>query len=75
MSSGSATVDLKYRLEREANNEVPVLVAAFPRSFSNSPGYEPMRRLYEAKQPILYVNDASVITDRTLHHGLLRRNS
>jgi hypothetical protein len=75
MSSGSATVDLKYRLEREANNEVPVLVAAFPRSFSTRPGYEPMRRLYEAKQPILYVNDASVITDRTLHHGLLRRNS
>ena len=73
--SDQLNFDLKYRIEREANNEVPVLVAALPAALRDRPEYEPLRRLHEARQPIAYVDNHAMITDHTLHLHLQRRNS
>ena len=73
--SDQLNFDLKYRIEREANNEVPVLVAALPAALRDRPEYEPLRRLHEARQPIAYVDNHAMVIDRALHRHLQRRNS
>ena len=70
--SDQINFDLKYRLEREANEETPVLVAALPAALRHRPEYEPLRLLHHTKQPIVYVDNPSAIMERDLHRRLRR---
>jgi|HubBroStandDraft_6_1064221.scaffolds.fasta_scaffold70313_2 hypothetical protein len=68
-----ARVTLRYRLEREAENETPVLVMV-PNGVADTHRYSALCQLQEAQQPIAYVNDRNIVTDRALHHALYRRD-
>jgi pyoverdine/dityrosine biosynthesis protein Dit1 len=75
-TGGFATgvINLKYRLDREANEEIPVLLKALPPALLERSEYLGFRRLHEAGQPIAYVDDPTVVADRSLHRNLQRRD-
>lgn len=74
VDADGAQLNLKYRLEREADDEIPVLVAAPPAALHDAAAYEPLRRLHEIGQPIGYIDDAAAISDQTLHRMLHARS-
>jgi hypothetical protein len=74
-TGGFATgvINLKYRLDREANEEVPVLLTALPPALQERSEYLGFRRLHETRQPIAYVDDPAMVADYSLHRNLQRR--
>lgn len=74
VSSGRAGITFRYRLEREAENETPVLLTAPRHSPSPHNPDEPLRLLHEAQQPIAYVNDRALAMEHLLHHALEAHN-
>src|SRR5262249_6969631 len=69
----AGAINLKYRLDREANEEVPVLLTALPPSLLQRSEYLGFRRLHEAGQPIAYIDDPTTVADRSLHRNLQQR--
>jgi hypothetical protein len=45
-----------------------------PNGMADTHRYSALCQLQEAQQPIAYVNDRNIVTDRALHHALYRRD-
>jgi hypothetical protein len=66
--SGGAVIDVRYRIEREAEAQVPVLIGAD----ASQHGAGPLAALHAATQPFFYTNDPEALHRDAWAEQLLR---
>lgn len=73
LSERAAKVTFQYRLEREAQQEFPVMIERLPDTAFHRERYGPLHKLQQAEQPICYVPDPKLVDDGRVHCILTRR--
>lgn len=72
-SAGRAKLTLRYRVEREAEGECPVLVEGLSDSDYEMAKYGPLYLMQKIAQPIVYVPERLATTVTSLHLALTRK--
>lgn len=70
LTGGQARPTFRYRIEREAAAETPVLLHGAVGRSAHDPRFRPLARLERMQQPVAYVDDPSPLLNGTFHQML-----